>query len=316
MYFVAKGTLDDILWKLIEKKFRELGEFVEGKEKLKMVVEKIYKDKEELDAIFSQLEGEESDNENANDSFSQPDRNESNYGEGPDIVPLDTELEHDIEELGKEEQHMLSLADRDDEDGDTEPMQGNATVNIVGEQEIDVRGKSEEDAIALSDDEEEEETNPGVSVAKAIEPGNFEAGFNTDGVLPHCQIYKLWLQGPFLGIQIDLFKGKIVVSKKLSVRIQQLGEDCKPDVGDILVAVGNTPVDGVKSLGQAITFLNHVLRHGTPREMWFADDPDFKAFYTHFTARNESRISERRREGGGEEGRPAKDTDEVVVIDD
>jgi hypothetical protein len=25
LYFVAKGTLDDILWKLLEKKFRDLG---------------------------------------------------------------------------------------------------------------------------------------------------------------------------------------------------------------------------------------------------------------------------------------------------
>ena len=26
LYFVAKGTLDEVLWKLIEKKFRDLGE--------------------------------------------------------------------------------------------------------------------------------------------------------------------------------------------------------------------------------------------------------------------------------------------------
>jgi hypothetical protein len=25
LYFVARGTLDDILWKLLEKKFRDLG---------------------------------------------------------------------------------------------------------------------------------------------------------------------------------------------------------------------------------------------------------------------------------------------------
>ena len=25
LYFVAKGTLDDVLWKLLEKKFRDLG---------------------------------------------------------------------------------------------------------------------------------------------------------------------------------------------------------------------------------------------------------------------------------------------------
>lgn len=25
LYFVARGTLDDVLWKLLEKKFRDLG---------------------------------------------------------------------------------------------------------------------------------------------------------------------------------------------------------------------------------------------------------------------------------------------------
>ena len=31
LYLIAKGTLDEILWKLVEKKFHALGEFVEGK---------------------------------------------------------------------------------------------------------------------------------------------------------------------------------------------------------------------------------------------------------------------------------------------
>ena len=33
LYLIARGTLDEILWKLVEKKFRALGEFVEGKGK-------------------------------------------------------------------------------------------------------------------------------------------------------------------------------------------------------------------------------------------------------------------------------------------
>jgi SNF2 family DNA or RNA helicase len=41
LYIVAKGTLDELLWKHIENKFRDLGEFVEGKEKLKLLVHKV-----------------------------------------------------------------------------------------------------------------------------------------------------------------------------------------------------------------------------------------------------------------------------------
>eukprot|EP00957_Ditylum_brightwellii_P208032 15355580-Ditylum_brightwellii.AAC.1 len=42
VYFQTRDTLDEILWRLIEKKFRALGEFVEGKEKQKIVVHKTY----------------------------------------------------------------------------------------------------------------------------------------------------------------------------------------------------------------------------------------------------------------------------------
>ena len=42
IYFVALGTIDDLLWKLLETKFRDLGEFVEGKEKQKLVVHRTY----------------------------------------------------------------------------------------------------------------------------------------------------------------------------------------------------------------------------------------------------------------------------------
>ena len=52
LYFVASGTLDDPLWRLLEKKFRDLGEFVEGMEKQKIVVHKTYHGTKELDAMF------------------------------------------------------------------------------------------------------------------------------------------------------------------------------------------------------------------------------------------------------------------------
>ena len=52
LYFVASGTLDDLLWRLLEKKFRDLGEFVEGMEKQKIVVHKTYHGTKELDAMF------------------------------------------------------------------------------------------------------------------------------------------------------------------------------------------------------------------------------------------------------------------------
>merc|ERR1711966_170118 len=46
-YFHAKGSLDDLLWKLVEQKYRDLGEFVEGKEKVEMTVNAVNNYKEE-----------------------------------------------------------------------------------------------------------------------------------------------------------------------------------------------------------------------------------------------------------------------------
>ena len=46
LYFIGKGTLDEVLWKLIEKKFRDLGEFVEGKENMGIALEREMEDDE------------------------------------------------------------------------------------------------------------------------------------------------------------------------------------------------------------------------------------------------------------------------------
>ena len=41
---IAKSSLDELLWHLIKKKFRNLGEFVEGKEKMEIVVHRRHDD--------------------------------------------------------------------------------------------------------------------------------------------------------------------------------------------------------------------------------------------------------------------------------
>ena len=38
LYFIAKGTLDEVLWKLIEKKFRDLGEVSDALRKLSIIL--------------------------------------------------------------------------------------------------------------------------------------------------------------------------------------------------------------------------------------------------------------------------------------
>lgn len=311
LYFVAKGTLDDILWKLIEKKFRELGEFVEGKEKLKMVVDRIFKNEEELNSIFNRLEGEDSDYDDDN---IQPDQPQSS---GDEILPLDNDLEHDIEELGREEQEMLNSADRDDEDGEVEvgPASTNEVMTMVDE--TNVQGRSEEDAIALSDSEEEdpEGKGSGPSMIKAVNPDKKEAGLNKSGTLPDCRIYKMWLRGPTLGVEVGNYKGRLVVSRKRSHRIQSAGKDCKPDVGDILVAVDNQVIPHVTNLDHILTALRRALQQGKPAQMWFAEDPEFKEHYMAATMHGKStkQQHEDKRDGNGAGN---SNSDVIVLIDD
>jgi hypothetical protein len=300
MYFVAAGTLDEVLWKLIEKKFRELGEFVEGKEKLKMVVAKTFKNEEELHSIFQKgsLDDEDSDN----------DDQVSDEADEPEILPLDNELEHDIEELGREEQEMLLSAEGDEEDGDAGPAAVADVSNVA--KEDNGLGHTQEDAIALSDDDEDD-VNDAMPRGKAVDLQNLGAGFNTEGTLPECRVYKMWLRGPTLGVEIGCFKDRLIVSRKTGPRVKRLGEDCKPEVGDILIGVENRLIPPVLSLDAILAPLRQILQRPKPCQFWFADDPEIKQFYrsqTKIGAQPKRREKRPREEGAGD--------DVIVLMDD
>lgn len=268
-YFVAAGTLDEILWRLLEKKFQELGEFVEGKEKLKMTVSKVFKSEEELFKIF-EYEDEEGDDP---DEGAQADQ----VGSVSSIMPLDQDIEHDIEELAKEEQAML-LGDRDEDDPD-EPISISsqaATGPTVAVQETGP-GRSEDDAIALSDDEDDGDIE--ASTPLAVDLSRPGSDLNVAGALPQCRVYKLTLKGPQLGVEVGLYKDRLVVSKRTKSRLARLGENCKPHVGDVLVAIDTTILPPVQNLDPALKFLKKMLTRPQPATLWFVEDADFQEFY-------------------------------------
>ena len=51
LYFIGRGTLDDVLWKLIGKKYRDLGAFVEGKENMDIALGRELEDGEEEEIL-------------------------------------------------------------------------------------------------------------------------------------------------------------------------------------------------------------------------------------------------------------------------
>lgn len=263
------------MWKLIEKKFRELGEFVEGKEKLKMIVHKVYKSKEELYKIFD-YEDEEGDDD---DEKLQADQVEST-SDAAGILPLDNDLQHDIEELGKEEQAMVLSSAGDDDEPEAEQVLTTQQLQAPAVVEADDGlGRSQEDAIALSDDDDDDDEAVEASSVRAVNLQMPSTDLNTRGSLPDCKVYKLLLKGPSLGVEVAAYKDRVIVSRRLHSRKSRLGEDCKPHVGDILVAVNRQVIPAVIQLEPVLRYLKTLLNGPSPIQLWFVEDSDFSVFY-------------------------------------
>ena len=193
----------------------------------------------------------------------------------PEILPIDSELQHDIEELAREEQDMLRLADTDrDEDEDGEVVETYPGKTSKPQKEhADEKGRSHHNAIALDDSEDEMEEK----VVAAIDPGNNEL-FHREGALPDCKLYKFTTQSPSLGVEIAVFKGRVVVANKV-------GGNKKPDAGDLLVALGDQILPTVRDVNHVLPYLRRFLQ-SPPSVLWFAEDSQFHNFYKTWRANN------------------------------
>lgn len=279
LYFVAKGTIDDILWKLIELKFKDLGEFVEGKEKLKIVVDEVHKGKHELYRMFSSLDDNEDDED--------VDKHEAEQVE--DDLQLDSDIVRTIEKLGKEEERMLRENDEDNDGNDGE-------VGVEDSKPAALKipaGATEDAAIPLSDDEDEvnDEVVDSDNVASMVTTNQTElpvqvpsGSFSSDSMysspLDDCRVYKISIGDTKLGIEVCLFKKRVIVAKISQLRLQRLGVISKPEVGDILVGVNKNRLALVPNLNPVMAYLQKVLRN-PPADLTFVEIPLFKV---HFKA--------------------------------
>jgi len=285
LYFVARGTLDDVLWKLLEKKFRDLGEFVEGKEKLKMVVDKEYNGTKELhSAMFQVLD--ESGDENDEGSGDGDDDDEADF-------QLDGDLVHDIEELGEEERRMLGQSEETGDDGDGEPTQPidvDLDTKMPAKESFtksSSKGLTEDDAIALDSDDEDDETanqKSGAVVttqpaeATLVEQGPVE---DENDILSGSRHYRIIFGDTVLGLKIILHHGRVVIRGITKERVERLGGDSKPSVGDILVAVDDITVHPTNDIEAVEKYLKQVLQQ-PPTTLQFLEAPKFAtAFNKH-----------------------------------
>jgi hypothetical protein len=267
LYFVAKGTLDELLWKLLENKFQDLGEFVEGKEKMKMVVNKTYHSKHEL--LKSIETPDLSDFGDEGDTFSEADLS--------DLAEIGSDIENEIEELGVSELVMLSAGgDYDDSEPDS---QQDSDAKPAGKEEI--TGKSESEAICLSDDDDEvievSQAAPQAEIPFASVPDVSDSqvvsnlSFVLDKPYPHLKVYKMRFPFPSFGLDFHFVAGRLVVAGRSEDRVHTLGLRAKPHVGDVLAAVNGIHIPIVSSMEPTTRMMRAAKQQGDV-ELFFGED--------------------------------------------
>jgi len=269
LYLLAKGTLDDLLWKLIEKKFRDLGEFVEGKEKLQIAVNREFDDeKGRIDTNGD----DESDNDNETDSKASDSKATGEPEKNGDAGDLDVDFQNDIEELGETEKMLLNTNNAEDDEEDT-PATTPVPESCSSEAPSSKVGVSETSAICLSDDEGDDRDD------QATTAEYFHSnGIKTTTKLPNLRMFRISFTGSEFGLHVIDFKGRIVVRRLNTSRIAKYGIDVKPHVGDALVAVNGAIVPFAYGLHNTTAIMSTALQRGTV-ELTFAEDLAFKAYF-------------------------------------
>jgi hypothetical protein len=272
------------------------GEFVEGKEKLKIIVDKTYDGHRELHSTLFHVDpSDEEDSHNDDDDL--------DFG---DDLQFDTDLAHDIEELGEEERRMLQSLENDADESDNlvpvadptataDPdVKVKANVSNIVEEGL---GKSEEDAILLSDDDDEDAAvestaKPAGNVSnttieKSAENTKntlvhtstaYNPAFQSEDIFDGCRLYRICFCETKLGLEVILVNGRIVVSSIRPERMARLGPNSKPGVGDILCGIKGHTVGLVNDLHATLQFLKRILMR-PPIEFSFIEAPKFIALF-------------------------------------
>jgi hypothetical protein len=258
LYFIARGTLDEILWKLIEKKFRDLGEFVEGRENMDIALER-------------ELEVEEEDAEIL--------KSDANVGTGKrkpqndvgDLFDLeDAGIKEEINDLVHEEEDMLKMkSDDEDEEPDEDdkgcakqpPLDGNNSSAAQG-------GTPVTPVISLLEEDDKDDTSMTIKEMRDFYQRNgILAGVRLDHTvrLNNYTIYKIQFRGQRYGFNMLFLKGRAIVKEAL---------DSGTHVGAIIVAVGSH-VLARESFNMIRQRMRNEIGRYSFATLTFADDPEF-----------------------------------------
>lgn len=271
VYLVARGTLDEVLWQLIEKKFRDLGEFVEGKEKHKLVVDNVIENNAELFAsLFDSPVVSDTDGDDCADSN--------------DMEDLQLSFA-DIAELGAEERKMLLVDGEDGEQSTEQSQHGQTEVTpIMLVDDDDDMDKKPAARMVCTDGIDNDEDDDSLSESKVAPPYDTRLSgadaIPKDSILYGCRLYKVIFSTPTLGISLRLFHGRTFIFRVSPQRREALGVNCKPEIGDILVSVEGYPLPLHNDIDYLLNFTKFFLKN-PPIEMHFVAAPRAALEFLH-----------------------------------
>mmetsp|Transcript_4105 Transcript_4105/g.9367 ORF Transcript_4105/g.9367 Transcript_4105/m.9367 type:complete len:1323 (-) Transcript_4105:34-4002(-) len=273
LYFIAKGTLDEVLWKLIEKKFRDLGEFVEGKENMDIALERTLEDDEEDEILKVEAEDAASRKRKSQDEL-------TDYVDTDDI-----DLNTEIDELVHEEEEMLKIGKEDDEiDSEEADKESSSNEKIVSSSKESAPAEEKDDAVIdLMDGEDEEETK-----AKQLTIGETRQLYKESGVrakvkiepntlFKKLRIYRLKYPGPTYGLIMVSCNGRVVVKSFHSKRANRNWS--KPEVGHIIIAVNNFVLPREAPFTKVLQLMKHFMTARPPVTLTFAEDEEFTSLF-------------------------------------
>lgn len=269
LYFIGRGTLDEVLWKLIEKKFRDLGEFVEGKEGMDIALERELEDDEEHEILKADV-GTGSNKRKSQDDLE-------------DFVDTDdVELAAEIDELCHEEEEMLKAkCEEEDDDPDSfekeassEDKRGNNASSSSAR-----AGATETSVIELLDEDTDEK--PSLTIAETRQL-YLDSGVMAKVLLDptvrfnKLRVYTVRYPGPSYGLIMVSYNGRVIVRSFNASRANHNWS--KPEVGSIIVAINGLVIPHGAPFGKILQYMKNVMMR-PPVTVTFAEDDEFTSMF-------------------------------------
>ena len=298
LYFIARGTLDEILWKLIEKKFRDLGEFVEGRENMDIALERELEEEDDAEILKVKDNGD-SKKRKAQDDIS----------DFFDLESAGGAIKDEINDLVHEEEDMLQMKNDSEEEELDEEERGSmkpppANNNKTKSSQSETASSKTGGVIELLEEEEKEDSLMTIEQMRQFYRKNgVMSSMKLDSTIRfnNPSFYKMQFMGQRYGFNLLFLCGRAVVKEPL---------ESGTKVGAIIVGIGThvvrrEPFNNIRERMRREILMN------TSVTLTFAEDSEFTALLTEDIIPRLNALKNRNRSTA-----PAKKPETVSLLDD